>query len=285
MSGTNGEAHNDHTGKIMTQDEFCKSTGKPSWDYWNYLRGFAIEGWAEFRGTWYDYVAYLRGKGIGDEHNEPASQAVIIVSSSASKPDKPKDEFTCDADVEGCPILAKNTKARIEMPNVMWRHWNYLTKCFSTEWIAYLKGRKREDGVYEIENMYFPKQKANAAHVEAEDGEIQEGTIGAVHSHVDMGAFFSGEDHKHMNHEIELVINRRAEVAVAVRHQLECGRFTRISGSVYLMGDAVEEALVKELEGRIIEDNTYNQTTTQSSSSKTGFQQRGGERPPYFAHD
>ena len=163
---------------------------------------------------------------------------------------KHDDTFRCAPDVKGCPIAAK---AKVYVPIDLYNKWIYLAGQFKTEWIAYLKGHAKADkkDEYEITDMYFPKQRASAAHCEAEDGEIQEDTIAAVHSHVGMNVFFSGEDEAHFNHNIELVVNNKGEILATGRTQLECGRYHRGPADIYFTGCEeeieLEEALTSQL--------------------------------------
>jgi hypothetical protein len=156
---------------------------------------------------------------------------------AATKAKKGSDTFSCAADLEGCPLQPKKNDRLIRLPYEMFNLWVWLALRNDTEWIAYLKGAKDEaTGVWTISDMYFPKQRANGAHVDAEDGEIQEGTIGSVHSHVNMGAFFSVEDKNHWNHPVEMVVNRKGDLAAVVRVQLQCGKFSRVETTALLVG-------------------------------------------------
>lgn len=179
--------------------------------------------WQKFRGTykeWEEYKAEFES-GKFEKWNPDGTEK-----------SKGSEDWSCaDAEIEGCPLTGSKTKIpRVKFTWAMYQRWIALCKAFDTEWIAYLKGTKDNDGVFTITEMYFPKQKATGAHVTADDQEnqIQPDTIGTVHSHVGMGAFFSGEDKKHMNHDVEMVVNRRGEMAVAIRTKLECGRNSRI---------------------------------------------------------
>lgn len=166
-------------------------------------------------------------------------------------------ESNCD--VKGCPVAPH---ARVRVPWPLYQKWVYLCREFDTEWLAYLKGEQTDDGVWNIfeEGMYFPKQTAQAAHVEAADNSVeQEGTIAAVHSHVDMNAFFSKEDEDHFNHPVEFVVNRKGEMKAVVRVKLDCGRYQRADARIYLTGIDANLALVDELKTKLIEVKTGEQ--------------------------
>lgn len=167
-----------------------------------------------------------------------------------------KDEtWTCSVkDVEKCPIALT---PQVRVPSEMYQAWTELAEEFSTEWMAYLVGTFNEStGDAEVTDMYFPPQKATGAHVERPDDvpfEARPGTIGAVHSHVKMQAYFSAEDKAHANWPVEIVINARGESAMAARIKLECGRYSRVDGKVLLVGarasdiyrDRLKESFVK----------------------------------------
>lgn len=173
-----------------------------------------------------------------------------------------------------CPVEKDKDAPTLTIPREMWESWINLAKKFDTEWIAYLIGKKVSDREWEVTDMYFPKQRATSVHVTAEPGEIREGTVAAVHSHVGMGVFFSKEDTDHANHDVEVVINRDAKYKMSVRITLECGRFARVDGELLLRGkERPEDPLVGDLK-KVLKEEGYSTTTSSSRSSSTGF--RGG---------
>lgn len=163
------------------------------------------------------------------------------------------DTFTCPPDLTGCPIAHRCT---VYIPLKMVNECVFLCEKFDTEWIAYLTGHARPDeqDSYEITDMYFPMQHANGAHVDAEDGEIRPGTIAAIHSHVNFSVFFSEEDKKHMNHTIELVINRKGEIAANGRVTLGCGRHHRGEATIKFTGTEHENELQKQLSEVLVQE-------------------------------
>jgi proteasome lid subunit RPN8/RPN11 len=168
---------------------------------------------------------------------------------------KPKTDFdwTCKvSDVEGCPLVEAPT---VEVPIELYRAWTELAGEFNTEWMAFLVGElDTVKGRAKITEMYFPPQSASGAHVEVPD-DVQfrpkPGTIGAVHSHVNMQAFFSTTDKDHANWPIEIVINSRGEYEMNMRIKLDCSRYSRVKGKILLVGakaadvyrDQLKEAL------------------------------------------
>lgn len=197
---------------------------------------------------------YWDGNGAQQSDDKPPAgfvrEQLLLASTEAEKDEAFVGESNCD--VKGCPV-APDGKVRVEVPWALYQQWVWLAKTYDVEWIAYLKGACVK-GVWKIaeEGMYFPKQTATGTHVEAEDNSVEgEGIVAAVHSHVGMGAFFSGEDEKHFNHGVEFVVNNKGDIEAMVRVKLECGRYQRAKGKVMLMGaDSVlslEAALDKQL--------------------------------------
>lgn len=163
-------------------------------------------------------------------------------------PQRGSDTFSCPGDLTGCPVAVHPT---VDIPIGLYNRWIFLARQIPTEWIAYLKGEEIAPDHYAIREMYFPRQVADATHCEAEDGEIQDGTIAAVHSHVGMDAFFSGEDVQHMNHRIELVVNRNGKILANGRVTLECGRHHRGPAKVRFTECGDQLALVVDLKAKI----------------------------------
>jgi hypothetical protein len=133
----------------------------------------------------------------------------------------------------------------------MLEEWAHLAEENETEWIAYLTGDMRGRSPV-ITGFYFPPQVASGAHVAQpnDDYRAKPDTIGAVHSHVRMAAFWSGTDEAHANWPVEIVINWKGEHKVRVRLQLDCHRFARIDSKLKLTGsrpsphrEALEAAL------------------------------------------
>lgn len=240
-----------------------------------------LKPFMEHSGQWDAYEKYLNEHGIYEdaysvnakilearqERSRLMNSHTTAITTTATRTN---DEFTCDPDIKGCPIA----KAPIvEIPHNLFQTWVYLALAFKIEWIAYLKGSFRaatesDPGAWEITEMYFPPQKATGAHVSVEgEHQILEGTIGAVHSHVGMGAFFSKEDEDHFNHSVELVVNNKSDIKASVRQQLECGRWSRTNGKIMLMGDDAATAAAASLRAIIKEDKTAIFTTARASGN------------------
>jgi hypothetical protein len=281
---------------IPDQDAFIASGGK-WYEYQSLLEKSGILPWADFRGNSMAHDEYLKACGVGS--GKPVTPVAVhpdrIIRKHFARggnivPFKPKasDEFHCDPDVitdpsvagsmRGCPLVTECPI--VTVPNSIWETLIWLTKAIETEWLAYLKGRfvpeAGEDGEWVIDSVYFPKQKATSTHVEAtEDNQVEEGTIGSIHSHVGMAAFFSAEDQSHFNHTIEMVLNRKGEYECLTRVELECHRFTRVKSKVMLSGDDVGKSMLADLKSKL--------TATTYHSHVSGGRGYNGPRKPDVA--
>ena len=162
------------------------------------------------------------------------------------------DEWHCEVkDVEGCPIVGE---AVIEVPYEMYNAWTELAAEIKTEWMMYLKGDlNQESGRARITECYAPPQSASGCHVEQpdEDYRPQTSTMGAVHSHVSMNAFFSRTDVDHANWPVEIVVNAKGEYDLRMRVKLECGRFSRVKGKLMLIGARAADVYREQLQGAL----------------------------------
>ena len=187
--------------------------------------------------------------GNGQAATQPLSQRPLITPSYYTP--KPDHDWTCTvADTVGCPIAT----AQVEMPVEMYQACTELAGEFATEWIAFLKGDLNQaGGRARITSMYFPPQSASGAHVEVPDETFrpEPGTIGAIHSHNTMGAFWSKTDEDHANWPIEIVINAKGESKMRMRVKLECGRWSRIDGKIVLTGIKAADAYRENLKAAL----------------------------------
>lgn len=155
---------------------------------------------------------------------------------------------------EKCPLNPK--VPRVYVPALMWETFIHATKAYDCEWIALLFGKlgknDKGDDSYIIEKFYFPPQVASGAHVEVPTGvRPRPGVIGAIHSHVGMGAFWSQTDKDHSNWPVEIVVNRKAECKALVRYKLKCGEWAKGDSEVWLEGAALNPVIKKELDNAL----------------------------------
>src|SRR5579859_4457998 len=149
---------------------------------------------------------------------------------------KGSDTFTCA--VDGVSACSRAPVPKIHVDARIWEGIVGLCQRFSTEWLAYMIGTKDAEGNYEIKGLTFPEQTAGGAHVRRGDDpdfRVPEGTIGAIHSHVRMSAFFSTTDVAHANWPVEVVVNAKGEYETSVRVTLPCGESMRRKADILIL--------------------------------------------------
>lgn len=195
------------------------------------------------------------------------------------------DTFTCT--VDGVTACSKAPNPDILFDSRLWQSVVGLCERFNTEWMAYLIGVKQEDGDYKIESLDFPEQVAGGAHVRREpDANFRPpaGTVGVIHSHVAMQAFFSSTDKEHANWPVEIVVNRKGEYEVSTRVTLPCGDSMRRTSRVMLLTDgrldAMESKLKEALEKGKAKEPAQSAVVWPGSESHGGYG-FGGSRTFY----
>lgn len=85
-----------------------------------------------------------------------------------------------------------------------------MMKFHRMEWLAYLKGERGINNSFIINDIIIPKQSVSPATVSVEEG-VNQKTIGVIHSHHDMGNFFSHTDDEYINqnHDLSLCITNK----------------------------------------------------------------------------
>jgi proteasome lid subunit RPN8/RPN11 len=174
------------------------------------------------------------------------------------------DTFTCQ--VDGVSACSRAPQPQIFVDARIWESIVGLCQRVNTEWLAYLIGEKDEHGNYEVKSLSFPEQTAGGAHVQNQpsaDFRADANTIGAIHSHVNMKAFFSSTDVAHANWPVEIVVNAKGEYETSVRVTLPCGESMRRKASVVLLTggqlDTMESALKEALEKGKAKEATHTQ--------------------------
>ena len=166
-------------------------------------------------------------------------------------------------DDDKCHIITKLEKPIIVMPHVVWRKIVTLTKAIDTEWLGYLKASLVQTGEWKIIDIVVPKQEVTSTTVKPTDTIPAEGVI---HSHVDMGAFFSGVDDSYLNqnHQFSIVVNKREEVKAVSRIELPCGAFAIVDAELQIEYPEYEDAqaFIEEAKKNIEEERvkTYVQS-------------------------
>ena len=140
-----------------------------------------------------------------------------------------------------CPSIEDAEATKVVVPYNIWMLIMRLTREVDTEWLGYLQAEQTESGDWHINELEIPEQEVAAATVTPTK------TIhapGVIHSHVNMGATFSGTDDKFLNenHDFSIVVNKKAQVSVVQRIKLPCGALTIIESSLEVNYPEPEEA-------------------------------------------
>lgn len=168
-----------------------------------------------------------------------------------------------------CPIA--------KVPDIYFnnRQWDVLMHCteeYDTEWIALLLGELTEiEGkpIYQIKDFYFPPQTASGTHVDVPiEVRPKAGTIGAIHSHVNMGVFFSGTDVAHSNWPVEIVINRKRDYKAVARHKLKCGEYAKNDAKVFVTGTILPVAIKAALDLAFVQGTQIEAASLKRSNGK-----------------
>jgi len=102
----------------------------------------------------------------------------------------------------------------------------------STEWLAYLIGDKKS---LMIKDIIIPKQNVGSTHVHVTGPIERPDILGVMHSHHNMGAFFSGTDDTYINgnHNMSIVVAKNGSKAL-VRWETPCGSKMLVEGKIVI---------------------------------------------------
>lgn len=194
---------------------------------------------------------------------------------------------------KNCDYLPSNMKQKFRFQHDVWKVMMALCSNVKVEWQALLKGTIDEDGVINITGYIIPQQEVTASNVKnlevVDDVYITANQIIAgIHSHGNMGVFFSGTDDEHTNMSLikhNIVVNNRGEYKATSRVELPCGLVKFIEGEVVTVGDpsvVIEgiEKIVHKTFGFIpsdIKEGKWNTTKQDEVEEKTKL---GRKVPP-----
>ena len=117
-----------------------------------------------------------------------------------------------------------------------------LEKYPSQEWLGYLIGDVDEDDEFYIRDMVIPVQEADSSSVEVKEyPEDVQNIIGVMHSHHNMGAFFSGVDDEFINanHAVSIVVTNK-EWKITGRIKTPCGEAKRVEAEMDIVNPPVD---------------------------------------------
>ncbi len=132
-----------------------------------------------------------------------------------------------------CPHIVNRETPKIIVPYEIWHQIMALTKEIDTEWLGYLGGSLLQDGNWKVVDIKVPKQEVTGGSVKPTDTLQAEGV---VHSHVDMGCFFSSCDDAYLNenHGFGIVVNKKEANKAVIRVDLPCGAMSIIEADVVI---------------------------------------------------
>ena len=142
--------------------------------------------------------------------------------------------------VETCGLVhdKDSPKPAIYMSYVVYCSILAMCKHMGTlEWLGYLTGKKGEEGNYSVTGVLVPEQEVTGTSVD-EIGEVETSNIiGTVHSHHNMGAFFSGTDNHFIgsNHEVMVVFGGNT-TKQQIRRHLPCGAYISLEADLLIFG-------------------------------------------------
>lgn len=177
---------------------------------------------------------------------ENTTEDLKVVSTCGRKPEGPLNI-----------IFSRLAKSKVDF---------LMAKFPSCEWLAYLIGDEQTRYVRDIS---IPTQEVSSGAVN-NVGTKPTGTIGVIHSHHSMGAFFSGTDDAYINqnNDISVVIAHKG-IKAQVRWVTPCGYKVVSDGAVVVESENLFDE--KTFEGDIEQNITRSTYSTSFSKSPTMF--------------
>ena len=129
-------------------------------------------------------------------------------------------------DYTTCPYI----RGEIRLTQKAFSKITALMAHFNVEWLGYLIGTWQDGDTVLVKDLVIPEQQTTGSSVHEVDERAARGSIGVIHSHVAMGAFFSGTDDTWINnnHNVSIVVSKKNGVdkldfKSQVRKQVACG--------------------------------------------------------------
>ncbi len=129
--------------------------------------------------------------------------------------------------VKSCE-LADKAELVVVLPSTLHRKVAALSESMDgKEWLGYLVGKEEPAGMFTVTQIDVPKQTVTSSHVDVDEPSLRKDVIGTLHSHHNMGAFFSGTDDEYIgaNHVVMVVYSTKDGYKAQVKRELKCGAF------------------------------------------------------------
>lgn len=164
-------------------------------------------------------------------------------------------------------IHAEDIEIEIMMNPTMYQSLIHLSAEINTEWLGYFKGTREQvdDTItYRPTSIVFPKQEVSGSM--CSPTEETHDTLGIIHSHHSMGAFFSGQDdaNVNMNNDFSIVVSN-GEMKAVSKVKLPCGAVIIKDADILI---EVDDSIVEQVKGKLTE-KTYAYSTKQGKVNKT----------------
>lgn len=93
-----------------------------------------------------------------------------------------------------------------------------------TEWLAYLVGTESKRRVT-VTDLFIPKQEVSTGDVNVKGFDFPPSMVGVIHSHHNMGAFFSSQDEGNVNkhHKLSIVVDSGGRYKATIKARVPCG--------------------------------------------------------------
>ena len=139
--------------------------------------------------------------------------------------------------IEKCSIAKDFADPEVSMDFIVMQKALAMTQEMgSKEWLGYLKGFPTEDG-FHVDDILVPKQTVSSADVDEIERVVDTDIVGTIHSHHNMGTFFSGTDHDYIggNNPVMIVIDSKGNTKCAVRAKLQCGNYILLEAELTVL--------------------------------------------------
>lgn len=145
--------------------------------------------------------------------------------------------WTVQRKLRNCPLAKKETVMISKIVQDKVSRLN--NRMGSLEWMVYTIGNKKNEQI-EIRDVIIPRQVVTGVSVRPLDFPFVNGIIGTIHSHHGMGAFFSGQDHAHLqnNHDVTIVVSGE-DYKVSTRVIAPCGNDVGMDSELVLKDSIV----------------------------------------------
>lgn len=123
-----------------------------------------------------------------------------------------------------------------------------MCKEIKVEWQMLLTGKETKDGVF-VTGYWIPKQEVTGATVknlECVDKQVidEKGIVCTIHSHSNMGVFFSGVDEEFTNNSLiknHIVVNNHGKMKACMRYELPCKMTKFFDASVQVTTPVIDK--------------------------------------------